>query len=90
MAFQNMQNPINRREYEHSFHVLTEQMHQGKVKISSHLIHSIDGLKRVRLLPNNRINFLTIDEMARNLANSIAHMSEIKHSFEQENVDVDH
>lgn len=43
------------------------------------LSRSLDGLTRVRYLPNGRIDFLSVDESARLLANMMNH-------FDQESV----
>ena len=38
----------------------------------------MDGLKNMRKLPNGRIDFLSVNEMARLMANQIYHMRNMK------------
>lgn len=58
-----MQKPMTRAEFEHRFHLLREQIHQGK-------FHGISpGTEKVRFLPNGRIDFLSVNESARLQAN---------------------
>lgn len=61
--------PRNRLEFERNFNLLAEKMYQGKMHFGQNVTHGVDSLKKVRKLPNERIDLLTIDESSRNLAN---------------------
>lgn len=64
-----MQTPTTRAEFEHRFHLLREKIRQGKF----HVARGIPlGLEKVRFLPNGRIDFLSVDEMARLQANMMS------------------
>ncbi len=71
-----MNTPRTRAEFERNFHLLHGQIKDGKFHIAHGLSGSLEGLARVRFLPNGRIDFLSVDESARCLANSTAHLSE--------------
>lgn len=71
-----MNTPRTRAEFERNFNLLHRQIEEGKFHIAQGLSRSLDGLARVRFLPNGRIDFLSVDESARSLANSTAHFSE--------------
>lgn len=66
--------PNNREEFERNFNILRESMIQGTFHIANHLSRSIQGITNVRLLPNGRIDFNTVDENARLMANMTADM----------------
>ena len=61
-----MQTPMTRAEFEHRFHLLREQIKKGKFFIARGLTVGID---KVRVLPNGRIDFLSVNESARLQAN---------------------
>jgi hypothetical protein len=61
-----MDTPSTREEFEYRFHLLNEQIRRGKF----HNPFSA-GLDAVRLLPNGRIDILSINEQARLQANSM-------------------
>jgi hypothetical protein len=67
-----MNSPKNRKDFERHFDILVEKIKKGKFRIppSRKLENSLLNVKQ---LPNGRINFFTIDESARLLANSLAH-----------------
>ena len=67
-----MQTPTTRAEFEYRFYLMKEQIKQGKFHISSSAIHGI-GIEKVRLLPNGRIDFLSVNESARCLVNTSNH-----------------
>ena len=69
-----MRTPNTRAEFERNFHLLHAKFEKGMVKIASHLRHTLEGLEKVRSLPNGRVDFLSVDEMARLQANSLANM----------------
>lgn len=66
---ESMSTPATREEFERRMNLLAEQIQQGKMNFSGHLIRSIDGIMRVRMLPNGRIDLLSIDESTRLQAN---------------------
>jgi len=68
-----MQTPKTRAEFEHRFHLLKEQMSQGKIHFGTGAILGAHGIEKVRLLPNGRIDFLSVNESARCLVNTSAH-----------------
>jgi hypothetical protein len=64
-----MRTPSTRAEFERNFHILREQMRQGRY----HIARGISlGIEKVRYLPNGRIDFLSVDESARLQANTAA------------------
>jgi hypothetical protein len=71
-----MNTPRTRAEFERNFHLLQRQVEDGKFHVAEDLSHSLDGLARVRRLPNGRIDFLSVDETARLHANMTAQFSE--------------
>ncbi len=78
MNFEPMETPRNRREFERNFFIAAEQLHNNKIHFSSKVKRSIDGLRKVRMLPNNRIDFLSVDEAARLHVNTMANFSQFK------------
>lgn len=71
-----MNTPRTRAEFERNLNLLHRQIKDGKVHIAPGLSRLLDGLARVRSLPNGRIDFLSVDELARLDANMIANMSD--------------
>ncbi len=71
-----MDTPRTRAEFERNFNLLHRQIEDGKFSVAQGLSNSLEGLARVRFLPNGRIDFLSIDESARSLANTSAHLCE--------------
>ena len=69
-----MQAPSTREEFERNFHLLHRKFELEQIKIASHLMHSLEGIERVRYLPNGRVDFLSVDESARLQANMMANM----------------
>ena len=59
---------LSREEFERRFFLFLEK----KVYISENVIHSMDSLKRVKYLPNGRIDFLSVDELARCTVNTMS------------------
>ena len=75
MKIKNMKSvPKNREEFERNINILKESMIQGTFDIPKHLSRSIQRITNVRLLPNGRIDFTTVDETARSMANMISNM----------------
>jgi len=69
-----MKTPDTRAEFERNFHLHSHMAQAGKIHIASDLMHTLEGLDRVRTLPNGRIDFLSVDEMARLQVNMMANM----------------
>lgn len=65
-----MKTPRTRAEFERNFHLLGRQIEDGKFHVAQGI--SLDGIARVRFLPNGRIDFLSVDETARLQANMMA------------------
>lgn len=56
----------SREEFERNFFLLKE----SQIKCSSNVKRIPNSISRIRYLPNKRIDFLTVDEAARCLANT--------------------
>ncbi len=69
---QSMNTPMTRAEFERRFHLLKEQMNQEKIHFSASAALGTAGLLKVRLLPNGRIDFLSVNESVRCLVNTSA------------------
>jgi hypothetical protein len=64
--------PSSRAKFERNLFFLAEAMRAGRLHFRSGLTHTVDGIRRVRYLPNRRIDLLTVDETTRLTANMIA------------------
>ena len=71
-----MKTPRTRAEFERNFHLLHRQIEDGTLRFSEQVSRTLDALGRVRFLPNGRIDFLSVDEMARLQANTTAQFDE--------------
>jgi len=71
-----MNTPRTRAEFERNFQLLHRQIADGKFHVAQGLSRSLEGLARVRFLPNGRIDFLSVDESARLQANMMNQFSE--------------
>mgnify|MGYP003679413377 CR=1 FL=1 len=69
-----MNTPLTREEFERNFNLLHHQLEEGKMQFP--INYPMDSLMRVRHLPNGRIDFLSVDEMARLNANTTGHFTE--------------
>lgn len=67
MKTASMDTPTSRAQFERKMSILLETVKGGRLKIASHI--NVDGLLRVRYLPNGRTDLLSIDEQARLMAN---------------------
>jgi hypothetical protein len=63
-----METPKTRAEFELRFHYLLENMKSGKLRYPSNVAES---LFRLKLLPNGRLDFLSVDELARVQVNTM-------------------
>lgn len=66
-----MATPESRAEFERRVQVLAEQLRLGKMAFSEQVSRAADRLLDVRLLPNGRVDLLSIDESSRLLANVV-------------------
>jgi len=64
-----MQTPTTRGEFERRFHLLREQIRQGRFHVAQGMTL---GIEKVRYLPNGRIDFLSVNESARLQANMMS------------------
>ncbi|AMQ04989.1 AVAST type 1 anti-phage system protein Avs1c [Sporosarcina psychrophila] len=71
MNIQPMDTPKTRQEFERNFHLAAEQFIEGKT-IVGNVPRLAEGLLKVRKLPNNRIDFLSVDETARLHVNMVS------------------
>ncbi len=71
-----MNTPRTRAEFERNFNLLHRQIKDGQFHVAQGLSHALDGLARVRFLPNGRIDFLSVDESARLEANMMANVND--------------
>jgi hypothetical protein len=71
-----MDTPDTRGEFERRFHILREQIMNGKLMLPRGSM-ALLGLMELRHLPNGRLDFLSVNEFARlqaNMANQMAGM----------------
>jgi hypothetical protein len=59
----------SRYEFERNFNILAELLLDGRMNFSHQSIRSVENLKKIRKLPNGRIDLNTINELARTVAN---------------------
>jgi len=70
-----MDTPQTRGEFEHRFHKLKAMLAQNKIH---GLAMMADSFLNLRLLPNKRLDLLSIDESARLQANMMSQMERFK------------
>lgn len=66
--------PLSRAAFERNLFLLRERLRGGKLYFAPGI--SVDGILRLRTLPNGRIDLLSVDESTRLLANMAADMAE--------------
>lgn len=81
-----MNTPRTRAEFERNFYLLARQIKDGKFFVQEGLFRSIAGIARVRVLPNGRTDFLSVDESARLQANMINQLEQRVLSEDQPDV----
>lgn len=64
-----LKTPKTRAEFERRFHLLREQIRQGRMLFANDMRSGISGIEKVRYLPNGRVDFLSVSESARLQAN---------------------
>lgn len=75
----------SREDFERNISILAELLINDKMHISDR--SAIESLKRIRKLPNSRIDLHTINESARNMANmagNFEHMNKMHNNDEKE------
>jgi len=70
-----MEIPNTRAEFEYRFHLLRDMMEKDMFRVNQGI--SLEGLRKIRYLPNGRIDFLSVDEQARLTANMMIKMRRI-------------
>jgi len=78
-----MNRPSTRSEFEHRFHRFRELMRQGRYAQAQGVGESILD---VRYLPNGRLDFLSVDESARLLVNTMLQFANFKFPSDIENL----
>lgn len=68
--------PNTRAEFEYRFHLLRDMREKDKFHVNQGI--SMEGLHKIRYLPNGRIDFLSVDEQARLTANMMVQMRSFK------------
>lgn len=84
MNFEAYDTPDTRSEFELRFHYLHNIIKQGKFHVNADI--SMEGILKVRKLPNGRIDFLSVNEQARLNANMMYHRRNFKLP---DNIDLD-
>ncbi len=74
MSIRSMKTPKTREEFEYGFQLLTNSLNNNKMQFSPQAMAGVEGLKKLRYLPNGRIDFLSVNESARLQANMHATM----------------
>ena len=75
MKMKMMDRPVTREDFERKFNLLHRMIEENRFHVGSSLSRNLNGISRVRCLPNGRIDFLSVDESARSTANSIGQFS---------------
>jgi hypothetical protein len=78
---QPMDTPKTRAEFELRFHHLLENMKSGKLRYPSNVVES---LFRLKLLPNGRLDFLSVDETARLQVNTMHTFIAMREAFQDQ------
>lgn len=76
----------SRSDFERNFNILAELLREGRMNFSIHAKKSVESLRKMRKLPNGRIDLNTIDELARttaNMAGNFEHMKKINDKDEE-------
>ncbi|WP_017496771.1 AVAST type 1 anti-phage system protein Avs1c [Flavobacterium sp. WG21] len=74
----------SREGFERHFYILEELLRNGRMSFTEGSIKSVEGLQKVRKLSNGRIDFHTVNEMARLSANSAANFENMKYEEHNE------
>ena len=74
----------SRFEFEQKLNILAEKIINRRISFARHTRKSMNGLTKVRKLPNNRIDLNTVDESVRSTANLIGHIDLNPKGFDNE------
>jgi hypothetical protein len=74
----------SREDFERHFCILEELLRNGRMSFTEGSRKSVEGLQKIRKLPNGRIDFHTVNEMARLSANSAANFENMKYEEHNE------
>lgn len=64
----------SRYEFEQKLNMLAEKIINKRISFAQHTRKTMDGITKVRKLPNGRIDLNTVDELVRSTANMIGHL----------------
>lgn len=64
----------SRIEFEQKLNMLAEKIINGRISFAQHTKKAMNGLTKVRKLPNGRIDLNTVDESVRSTANMIGQL----------------
>jgi hypothetical protein len=95
MAKNSVDTPNERVEYEHNIFLLIEEVYRAvdandEASLGSLAAFTIEPLKKVRKLPNGRINLITIDESLRlqgNMRNTMQRWDDLGLTPKPERID---
>ena len=74
----------SRYEFEQKLNMLAEKIINRKISFAQHTRKTMNGLTKVRRLPNGRIDLNTVDESVRSTANMIGHFDLNPEKFNNE------
>lgn len=78
--------PKTRRGFEQNMGLLEESFHRGTIRFNHSLHRVARAIQKTRILPNQRVDMISVNETSRLQANSIAHFSAmINKGYEQKN-----
>jgi hypothetical protein len=75
-----MDTPKTRAEFEFRFHHLQENLKSGMQFPSN----AVESLFRLKLLPNGRLDFLSVDELARVQVNTMHTLIAMREAFQHQ------
>ncbi|EAY29477.1 hypothetical protein M23134_01537 [Microscilla marina ATCC 23134] len=79
---------LSRKEFEQRLNLLIEQGRQRKIVLNADAGFDIKHLTRIRALPNQRIDFATVNELARTTVNALVKLNSLVNDINnQERVD---
>ncbi|WDF66123.1 AVAST type 1 anti-phage system protein Avs1c [Flavobacterium sp. KACC 22763] len=74
----------SREDFERNFCILEELLRNGLMSFTESSRKSAESLQKIRKLPNGRIDFHTVNEMARLSANSVSNFDNMKYEDQNE------
>jgi hypothetical protein len=73
----------SRQDFERIFNILAELLREGKMHFSFQSIKTIESLKKIRKLPNGRLDLSTINELSRTTAMMASNFENMKEKAEK-------